>query len=84
MLDKLIAIQRREGLSDGPMAERLGLSRSGWNLMRRGKLAFSAEVAIRAAGEWPELTRDLLNRAESAALARTDGPTISEPTRGAA
>lgn len=75
MLDKVIAIQKREGLADGPMAERLGLSRSGWNLMRRGKLPFSGDVALRAAGAWPELTRDLLDRAESAASSLTNTPT---------
>jgi hypothetical protein len=65
MLDKLIAIQHREELHDGAMAARLGISRSAWNLIRRQKLALGHGVAVRAAGAWPELSRDLLDRASA-------------------
>lgn len=63
MLEKLVEIQRREGLTDGQMAARLNISRSSWNLARNGRSAFRDEWAVRAAGQWPELTRDLLDLA---------------------
>lgn len=63
MKDSLIAIQTRERLSDGQMAERLGVSRPWWNRVKNGHLTLTDEVAVRAAGLWPELTRDLLDRA---------------------
>lgn len=72
MLDKLRTIQRDQKLNDGEMAARLGISRSGWNLIRRGKMPLSDSVAVTAAGVWPSLTRDLLDRAESAAGSLTD------------
>lgn len=71
MLTKLTAIQVREGLTDGQMATRLGLSRPTWNRVKNGRLGLTDEVAVRAAGVWPELTRDLLDRAAS---------TVSEAT----
>lgn len=84
MLHKLIAIQKREALSDGPMAARLGISRSAWNLIRRGKMDLSAEVAITAAGVWPELSLDLLARAEQAAVSVADSRTSDGTEKGAA
>jgi len=74
MLDKLISIQRREGLADGAMASRLGISRSAWNLIRRNKLALGDGVAVRAAGAWPELSRDLLDRASATVIG---APTVT-------
>ena len=62
--DALIALQQRKGLTDAEMAERLGCSRPYWNLIRHGKRAFPRDMAIRAAGAWPELTRHLLDMAE--------------------
>lgn len=69
MLQKLTAIQQREGLSDRGMAQRLGLSRPHWNLIRNGRRTLTPDVALRAAGAFPELTRDLLALAESKAPA---------------
>lgn len=63
MLDKLVAIQRREDLSDTRMAELLGMSRPWWSRVKHGHLRLSEKVAVRAAGVWPELTRDLLDLA---------------------
>lgn len=60
MLTKLVAIQRRESLTDSQMAARLGISRPTWNLVRNGHRPLRDEWAMRAAGEWPELTADLL------------------------
>lgn len=84
MLDKLTAIQNRERYSDGEMARRLGISRSGWNLIRRGKMALSADVAVTAAGVWPELSLDLLQRAEQAAVSVADGRSLLIEPEGAA
>jgi plasmid maintenance system antidote protein VapI len=72
MLLKLVAIQRREGLTDGQMAARLGVSRPWWNRVKNGRLPFTDEVAVRAVGVWPELTRDLLDRAQSSVRTRTN------------
>lgn len=84
MLDKLKAIQQRERLADGPMAERLGISRSAWNLIRNGKLELSDAVAVTAAGVWPELTRDLLDRAEQAAVSVADSRSTTSVEAGTA
>lgn len=72
MLTRLAAIQTREGLSDGQMAERLGCSRSLWNQVRRGRMPLSHELAVRAAGAFPELSRDLLLFAADAVTPLTD------------
>lgn len=61
VLQNLIAIQNREGLSDSAMARRIGLSRPHWNLIRNGKRSMTHAVAVRAAGAFPELTRDLID-----------------------
>lgn len=63
MKERLILIQRREGWNDTEMAKRLGISRPTWNRVRNGHLPLTDEVAVRAAGLWPELTRELLDRA---------------------
>jgi hypothetical protein len=68
MLSKLMEIQRREGLTDGQMATRLGISRPTWNLVRHGKRPFRDDWAVRAVGQWPELTRDLLDLAAGGAI----------------
>lgn len=84
MLEKLKAIQQREKLTDGGMAEQLGISRSAWNLIRNERMALSGDVAITAAGVWPELTRDLIDRAEQAALSAADSRAMVSSERGAA
>lgn len=63
MLTKLADIQRREGWSDGQMARRIGLSRPQWNLVRNGRRPLTHATALRAAGAFPELTRDLIDLA---------------------
>jgi len=67
-----MAIQVRDSLTDGAMAKRLGCSRSLWNQVKRGKLVFSPEMAIRAAGAFPELTFALLELASD---------TVNTPTK---
>lgn len=79
MLNNLAAIQRREGLNDRDMAARLGISRPTWNRVRNGRLPLTDEVAMRAAGLWPELTRDLLERAASTVSEGTNTPIPAEP-----
>lgn len=64
---KLLDIQVREGLTDAQMATRLGIVRSYWHGIRSGKLTLSAKVAMRAVGQWPELTPDLINAAVATA-----------------
>lgn len=63
VLTKLIAIQSRERLNDAAMARRIGLSRPHWNLVRHGRRPLTHAVALRAAGAFPELTRDLIDLA---------------------
>lgn len=63
MRERLIEIQKRDGLTDGQMAERLGCSRPRWNMVKNGKRTFGEDMAVRAVGVWPELTRDLLDLA---------------------
>lgn len=65
MLERLRAIQTREGLTDGQMAARLRCSRPLWNRVKNGHMLLSDDLAMRAAGAFPELTRDLLDRAEA-------------------
>lgn len=65
MVTNLTAIQRRNGWSDREMAERLGIDRSYWTHIRLGRMDLSHTLALRAAGLWPELTRDLLELAVS-------------------
>lgn len=79
MLTNLAAIQKRERLTDAAMASKLGISRPTWNRVRNGRLPLTDEVAMRAAGQWPELTRDLLNRAASAVSAGTNTGIKAEP-----
>ena len=74
MLTRLTTIQSREGLTDTDMAFRLGLSRSHWNLIKNGRRALTHAVAVRAAGEWPELTRDLLDMAASVSTPANTAP----------
>lgn len=74
MRNRLAAIQSREGLTDGQMAARLGIARPTWNRIKNGHLRVSDLVAVRAAGAFPELTRELLDRsAESVRTAANDG-----------
>lgn len=75
MLPKLILIQKRDSLSDEEMGKRLGVGRSRWNAIRNGKQPFSDNLAFAAAGVWPELTRDLIERAASAVPSLTPAPT---------
>jgi hypothetical protein len=63
MLTKLLEIQRREGYTDGQMAAELGISRPLWNLVKNGRTKMSDNLAVKAAGAFPELTRDLIDRA---------------------
>lgn len=65
--ERLTAIQRREHLTDRAMAERLGISRSAWNMIRNGKMALTSRVQMRAAGAFPELLPDLLNTVTTSA-----------------
>lgn len=67
MLTKLVDIQKRDKLTDAQMGDRLGVGRSRWNAIRNGKQPFSDNLALAAAGVWPELTRELIERAASAA-----------------
>jgi hypothetical protein len=67
VIEKLVLIQKREALTDAEMGGVLGVSRSRWNAIRHGKQTLSDNLALTAAGVWPELTRDLIDRAASAA-----------------
>lgn len=80
MLTKLRAIQVREGLNDTEMARRVRLSRSHWNLVKNGHRSLTHEMAVHAVGEWPELTRDLLDLA----TARVSVPTTTHTAEEAA
>lgn len=72
MREKLREIQRREALTDGQMADRLGVSRPMWNLVKNGRLRFTERWALRAAGAFPELSRELLELAYR--IVREDAP----------
>lgn len=78
VLDELRSIQVRDKLTDTQMGARLGVSRSRWNAIRHGKQTLSDNLALTAAGVWPELTRTLIDRAASAATVQTATPT-TEP-----
>lgn len=75
MLARLVTIQRRENLTDAQMAARLGISRSMWTLIRGDRYRLSGDVAITAAGVWPELMGDLLERARVAGERVREGVT---------
>lgn len=74
MLQALIDLQRGRNLSDGRMAAYLGCSRPYWNLIRNGKRPITHEIAVRAAGTWPELTKHLLDMAEDSVMSVTNTP----------
>jgi transcriptional regulator with XRE-family HTH domain len=59
-VDRLTGIQRRDKLTDREMAARLGISRSAWNMIRRGKLPLTDRVQVRAARAFPELLPDMV------------------------
>lgn len=84
MLAKLKAIQERDNLNDEDMAAKLGISRSAWSLIRRDKMPLSDAVAVRAVGAYPELTRDLLDRAESTAVSVANIRVAADENRGPA
>lgn len=85
MKDKVVAIQVREHLHDGQMAALLGVSRPTWNRIRNGHLRFGDHLAVRAAGLWPELTRDLLDRAAAVSVGTEQGhPNGNIPASGVA
>lgn len=92
MLNKVAEIQKREGLTDGQMAGKLGIARPTWNLIKNGKAPFHDRLAVRAAGVWPELTRDLLDLAASVSVpteqvtptGETPAPVLQTPTTEAA
>jgi hypothetical protein len=67
VIEKLVLIQKRDALTDADMGRLLGVSRSRWNAIRHGKQTLSDNLALTAAGVWPELTRDLIDRAASSA-----------------
>jgi transcriptional regulator with XRE-family HTH domain len=60
MLQMLIAIQRREGWTDLQMASRLGISRSGWSMIRRGVMPLSDRTRMAAVRAFPELLGELV------------------------
>lgn len=72
MLPKVLVIQQREGLTDTGMAIALGLTRQHWNMVKNGHRALTYPMAMTAAGQWPELTRDLLDMA-TPLVTGTDG-----------
>ena len=63
VLEDLTTIQSRESLSDREMAERLGVSRPVWSRIRNRRRRLTPNVAMRATGAFPELTRILLDQA---------------------
>jgi transcriptional regulator with XRE-family HTH domain len=72
VLTTLLALQQRERLTDQQMADRLGCSRTYWNLIRNGHRPLTHGMAVRAAGAWPELTRHLLDLAQQSVMSVTD------------
>jgi transcriptional regulator with XRE-family HTH domain len=60
MLTKLLSIQTDLGLNDRQMAERLGVSRSAWNMIRNERIPLTDRVQMAAARAFPELRADLL------------------------
>lgn len=73
MKERLLAIQSENGWNDREMAERLGCSRPLWSLIRQGKTEVSADLAVRAAGAFPELSVDLLELARDSVTPQTNG-----------
>lgn len=70
MLELLIGIQRREGWTDLQMAQRLGISRSAWSMIRRDVLPLSERVQLAGARAFPELLGALVT---SVTVTRDDG-----------
>ena len=54
ILEVLVQRQRRERWGDREMAQRLGISRSYWSLIRTGKKPLSLQVILRAMRAFPE------------------------------
>jgi len=78
MREHLIRIQRREGLKDREMAEKLGVARSTWTSIKLGSLELSEAISMRAARAFPELLPGLvmsLSQSEP-----TDGPAAAAVT----
>lgn len=77
MLNKVKAIQTREGLKDEDMADRLGIPRPVWNRIKNGHRPLTDRIALRAAGQWPELSKDLLDRATASVNVVTEQARVS-------
>jgi hypothetical protein len=77
MLNKVKAIQEREGLTDGQMARLLGIPRPVWNRIKNGHRPLTDRHAMSAAGQWPELSRDLLDRATASVNVVTEQVRVS-------
>lgn len=61
-------------MTDGEMAFRLGCSRPYWNLIKNGNRPMTHDLAVKAAGAWPELTRHLLDMAEASVMTVANTP----------
>jgi plasmid maintenance system antidote protein VapI len=78
MRDHLIRIQRREGLKDREMAEKLGVARSTWTSIKLGSLDLSEAVSMRAARAFPELLPGLvMSLSQSEANGAGDGSELT-------
>ncbi len=77
MLEALRKLQQDRALTDGQMAASLGVHRSQWNLMKNGHRPLTHDVAVKAAGAWPELTRHLLDIAQASASAVPNTPKVA-------
>ena len=60
MRERLLQIQRREGLTDAQVAERLGIARSTWTEVRNDRLPMSDRVQLAAVRAFPELLGTLV------------------------
>lgn len=81
MRDHLIKIQRREGLKDREMAEKLGVARSTWTSIKLGSLDLSEAISMRAVRAFPELLPGLvMTLSQSEAAGGSDGGTVT-PSR---
>jgi len=60
LLDKIIARQKAEKLSDYKFAPKIGIERSSWTYTRQGKRAINIEILSGVLHAYPDMANDVL------------------------
>ena len=61
IINQLVEIQRREGLTDTEIAQRLGFHPISWNRIKKGRANFGEKFLRAVLKAYPELTLDVMS-----------------------